>query len=323
MSDIKKLLFIITIVSMNQLAIGQVSINTDGSDPHESAMLEIKSTDKGVLIPRVADVTALTPPPGGFAEGLLIFQTGGTKGFYYFDGASWQQVGGGGVGGDNLGDHIATEPLQLLTLTTAERDALSNPVQGMLIFNEDTGTTEYFTELPPETYLDIPNNGNTETGCTSIAQSFIPANAFINEIAAKIDFNGGTGDVTFTIYNGEGIGGSVLYTETYSFASLTPQNGNEYDFVLTTPYLPTCCPAITFEITQAGNTNMTAHIDFQDMVPFDATGGGVTPDGYANGKFYKDGVNSDFTDTSGFPIFLFTRRDLDFKITTQNKQWNQ
>ncbi|MEM9547280.1 MAG: hypothetical protein AAGA77_14975 [Bacteroidota bacterium] len=323
MSNIKVLLLIILVVSITQFAIGQVGINTDGSDPHESAMLDIKSTDKGILIPRVEDVTALIPPGDGFAEGLLVFQTEGTKGFYYFDGASWQQVGGSGGGSDNLGNHIATQPLQLLNLTTAERDAISNPTSGMMIYNSETGRIEFFQELPAETYLDIPNNGNTETGCTSIAQSFVPANASINEIGAKIDFNGGTGDVILTIYDGEGIAGTVLYTETYSFASLTPQNGNEYDFVLTNPYLPACCPPITFEITQAGNTNMTAHIDFRDMVAYDATGGGTLPDGYANGKFYKDGVNSDENDTSGLPIILVTRRDLDFKVITQNKQWTQ
>jgi len=31
----------------------QVAINTDNGDPDTSAMLDIKSTDKGVLIPRM------------------------------------------------------------------------------------------------------------------------------------------------------------------------------------------------------------------------------------------------------------------------------
>ena len=35
------------------LLTAQVGINTDGSDPDASAILDIKSTDKGLLIPRM------------------------------------------------------------------------------------------------------------------------------------------------------------------------------------------------------------------------------------------------------------------------------
>ena len=33
--------------------LGQVSINTDNSLPHNSAMLDVSSTSKGILIPRL------------------------------------------------------------------------------------------------------------------------------------------------------------------------------------------------------------------------------------------------------------------------------
>jgi hypothetical protein len=225
---------------------------------------------------------------------------------------------------DNLGNHIATQPVQLVNMTTAERDSVSNPTAGMLIYNSESGRIEFYQELPALTYLDIPNNANTETGCASIAQSFkVNSSFFINEIEAKIDFNGGTGDVTLKIYDGEGVGGTELYSEAYTFAGLPVQNVNEYNFVLTNPLFSNCCPTNTFEITQADNTNMTAHIDFRDMVAHDVTSGNPNPDGYPDGKFYKDGMNSDTTDASNPPIIIFTRRDLDFKMTTQRKQWTQ
>ncbi len=60
--------------------------------PDVSAALDIVSTTKGALLPRVADATALATP----ATGLLVFQTGGTPGFYYNAGTpaapSWQQI---------------------------------------------------------------------------------------------------------------------------------------------------------------------------------------------------------------------------------------
>jgi len=52
---------------------GQVGINTDGSQPHASAMLEVKSTEKGTLISRMTydQRNAISDP----AEGLLVYCT--------------------------------------------------------------------------------------------------------------------------------------------------------------------------------------------------------------------------------------------------------
>jgi hypothetical protein len=68
----------------------QVSINTDGSTPNASSMLEIKSTTSGMLVPRMtqAQRIAIASP----ATSLLVFQTDGTSGFYYYTGAAWQYL---------------------------------------------------------------------------------------------------------------------------------------------------------------------------------------------------------------------------------------
>ena len=65
----------------------QVAINTDNSNPDASAMLDVKSTDKGLLLPRMtqAQRTAITTP----ASGLLVYQTDNPSGFYYYSGAGW------------------------------------------------------------------------------------------------------------------------------------------------------------------------------------------------------------------------------------------
>jgi hypothetical protein len=55
------------------LCLGQVGINTDGSSPNPSAMLDVKSTDKGFLLPRMTTTqrdNISNPEPG-----LLIFNT--------------------------------------------------------------------------------------------------------------------------------------------------------------------------------------------------------------------------------------------------------
>jgi len=55
--------------------------------PSASALLDLTSTTKGILIPRMlaAAKTAIASP----ATGLLIYQTDGTAGFYYYTGSAW------------------------------------------------------------------------------------------------------------------------------------------------------------------------------------------------------------------------------------------
>ena len=64
------------------------SINTDGTAAHPSALLEVKSTTKGLLLPRLtkAQKNAIAAP----ATGLLVYQTSPDSiGFHYFDGLVW------------------------------------------------------------------------------------------------------------------------------------------------------------------------------------------------------------------------------------------
>jgi len=60
-----------------------VGINDDGSTPDNSAMLHVNSTTKGLLIPRMSkeERDAIVNP----VNGLLIWQTTGFYGFYYYD----------------------------------------------------------------------------------------------------------------------------------------------------------------------------------------------------------------------------------------------
>jgi len=85
-----------------------VSINDNGNSPHSSAMLDISSTSKGLLIPRVSllstsDVSTIQSP----ATSLLVFNTnagmtGGEVGYWYWDGTQWvQAIGPQGPAGAN------------------------------------------------------------------------------------------------------------------------------------------------------------------------------------------------------------------------------
>jgi hypothetical protein len=80
----------------------QVAIGTDNTPPANSAMLDIQSTSKGILVPRMtaAQRTAISSP----ANGLMVYQTDGTTGFYYYNGTAWTSLAGSG--GTSPGHYI-------------------------------------------------------------------------------------------------------------------------------------------------------------------------------------------------------------------------
>jgi len=89
----KKLLFILASFSLfvvSGFAQTGVAINSTGDDPDGSAMLDVSSTVKGLLVPRMTNterIAIVTP-----ATGLLVYQTDSIKGFYYYDGAAWTNL---------------------------------------------------------------------------------------------------------------------------------------------------------------------------------------------------------------------------------------
>lgn len=102
------LLFIQTVV------VAQTGVNTD--TPDASSALEIYSTDKGILIPRVVLTSNLNnaSPVTSPATGLLVFNNGPNQplGFYYWSGSQWVSLSGGSSGGDywSLTGNFGTVP---------------------------------------------------------------------------------------------------------------------------------------------------------------------------------------------------------------------
>jgi hypothetical protein len=63
------------------------AVNTTGAPANPSAMMDVVSTSKGLLMPRMNKVqrNAISSP----ANGLIIYQTDSTPGFYFYDGSHW------------------------------------------------------------------------------------------------------------------------------------------------------------------------------------------------------------------------------------------
>lgn len=85
-----------------------VGIGTTSFTPNDDALLELRSTSSGFLLPKMTEVqkNAISGP----TEGLIVYQTNATKGFKYFNGAVWTEFGGGA---DNFGSHEAEMNISL------------------------------------------------------------------------------------------------------------------------------------------------------------------------------------------------------------------
>ena len=87
MKQAKHLLFAFLLITTVSLQ-AQVGIGT--ATPAASAQLDVSSTTKGFLPPRMsaAQRAAIATP----AEGLLVYQTNGSKGYYYFISGAWTSL---------------------------------------------------------------------------------------------------------------------------------------------------------------------------------------------------------------------------------------
>jgi hypothetical protein len=113
----------------------QVGINTDNSEPDPSAMLDVKSTSKGTLIPRMtqAQIGAIANP----ANGLLVFCTNNNKFFTFLSNlGKWMEIAYGSTtisqGGFSCGDPL------IINHTTAGGVA---PVNKMTTYGTVTGVS--------------------------------------------------------------------------------------------------------------------------------------------------------------------------------------
>ena len=97
-----KLLLVLFFIVTGTGAFAQLKVGDNPATISSSAVLDVESTNKGLLVPRVAltgrtDISTITSP----AISLLVYNTAtmGTApnnvvpGYYFFDGSAWQKMG--------------------------------------------------------------------------------------------------------------------------------------------------------------------------------------------------------------------------------------
>jgi len=156
------------------------------SPPNASALLDLTSTTKGFLLPRMTAVqrAAIATP----TTGLLVYQTDSTVGLYQYDGSAWGKVGGSGV------TSIATTgPLTGGPITGS----------GTLGISKATGSTDGYLAAADFTTFNTKGSGtvtsvNVSGGTTGLTTSggAVTSSGTITLGGTLAIFNGGTGSIT-------------------------------------------------------------------------------------------------------------------------------
>jgi trimeric autotransporter adhesin len=107
---------ILSLIQLNSFS-QSVAINTDGSTALSSAMLDVKSTTKGILIPRLSTTQRIgiaTP-----ATGLLVYDST-AKSFWYYNGIIWVNMASSMSSGWLLSGNSGTTAANFIGTTDAQ-----------------------------------------------------------------------------------------------------------------------------------------------------------------------------------------------------------
>jgi hypothetical protein len=166
----RKLFFLLVFLSFCSHVLAQTVVITDDATyttGNASSVLDVKSVLKGFLAPRMtqAQRIAIATP----ADGLLVYQTDATKGFYYYNGTSsawvlltasagtnWSLAGNGGT--NSSANYLGTtDAVSLRMRTNATQRVLIDSVGNVAV-----GSTPTFTAgTPREKFLVDAGSSST------------------------------------------------------------------------------------------------------------------------------------------------------------------
>jgi|TARA_B110000240_G_scaffold83459_1_gene95082 hypothetical protein len=134
----KQIFTFLAAVLLTATTYAQIGINNE--NPDASAALDITSTTGGLLVPRMTAVQRDAISPA--ATGLMIYQTDGTAGFYYYNGSSWTTLGAATSPTYNIGE-VVNGGVVFYIFAPGDTGYVSGQTHGLVAAFSDVATAEW------------------------------------------------------------------------------------------------------------------------------------------------------------------------------------
>jgi len=157
----KKITSLIALLLATKFSMAQgVAINNNNAAPNNSAMLDVQSTTKGMLVPRMttAQRTAIASP----AKGLMVYDTDANS-FWYYNGSKWTFLSASGSSTDwaltgNSGTNSTSNFLGTAD-TASLKIKTNNQTRVLVTGNGSVG----INNISPQAQLDVRTLKNSST----------------------------------------------------------------------------------------------------------------------------------------------------------------
>jgi len=283
---------LVMMVSLNKVQ-SQVSIGVPV--PSGSAMLDVSSTTKGFLPPRMSEIqrVLILKPDAG----LMVYQTDGRKGIYYYDGTSWTYVMNQWntmtpnetvvVGGAGASDNISTLGSVVYTpnFTTTEWSNVGGFAGRLRTPRKIFGNSNLFDGTADLT-MNLVSDGISSFGGSGRGFLTVSGNTTLNGVT-KINNNATiTGTLTVegasTLKGTLGVSGATTLNSTLAVNSAT---------------------TLSSTLTTAGLTTLNAGLQNNGNITntgtFTTTGLAITNGGITNNGTLTNNGNATITGTLG------------------------
>ena len=84
----KRIILSLFVALLGANAFAQDNVGIGTTSPHDKAILDISSNEKGLLIPRMTTANRLAIGPNTASAGLLVYDIDDSS-FWYWDGTVW------------------------------------------------------------------------------------------------------------------------------------------------------------------------------------------------------------------------------------------
>ncbi len=195
-------IIIFTIISANFLHAQSVGIGT--TTPNNSAVLDVSSTSKGLLIPRMS--TSQRTLIGSPVAGLMVYDTD-FKEYYHHDGTTWKKVLNNNVWNTSSTRNYVYNSTDSIGIGTTSPDQKLHVLNGKIYVQDSRSGQD------PHVIFDIPNvDGNegglqfNRTGDTLASINYVEDAGIANYLRIGVGNAGKKNDFTVNSNGEVGIG---------------------------------------------------------------------------------------------------------------------